>query len=192
MHTVSRHPSGTQAMCMEAGPGSESGAKAYWGKLQSWESRTALSYISRTRTTPAHQRPGAWARLPAAHASETLGATREPVSEGNRSARGQSDSRSGLIVAFESRVTNRREPASSEGEPPGRRSDPGRGRWGVSAPYASLIAHGITPPKANSSLRRTGCVNCARPGLWGSRRATAGTTRQKRRHGPTTADRMSW
>ena len=101
-------------------PGSEKAAKAHGGILESWESRTALSCISRIGTTPAHQRPGAWAALSAAHASETREATREPASEGNRSARGQSGSRSGLIVAFENRVTNRREPVSSEGDHQGK------------------------------------------------------------------------
>jgi hypothetical protein len=116
MHKVSRHRTGTQARCMGTRPGSEKAAKAHEGILESWESRTVLSCTSRTRTTPAHQRPGAWVALPAAHASETSEATREPTREGNRSARGQSGSRSGLIVAFQNRVTNRREPVSSEGD----------------------------------------------------------------------------
>ena len=34
----------------------------------------------------------------------------------------------------------------------------------------------VTPVLANPSLGGTGCVNCARPGLWGCRRATAGTS----------------
>jgi hypothetical protein len=116
MHIVRRHRKGAQAKCVGARPGAESRAEAYGGILESWESRTVLSCTSRIRTTPAHQRPGAWVVLPAAHASETSAATREPARGGNRSARGQSGSRSGLVVAFQNRVTNRREPVSSEGD----------------------------------------------------------------------------
>ena len=116
MHKVSRHRTGTQAMYMGTRPGCEKGAKAHGGILESWESRMAFSRISRIRTTPAYQRPGTWAALPAARVSKPREAMGEPVSEGNRSERGQSGSRSGLIVASENRVTNRREPVSSEGD----------------------------------------------------------------------------
>ena len=116
MYTISRHHIGAQAKCMETGPGTESRAEAYGGILESWESRMAFSRISRIRTTPAYQRPGTWAALPAARVSKPREAMGEPVSEGNRSERGQSGSRSGLIVASENRVTNRREPVSSEGD----------------------------------------------------------------------------
>jgi hypothetical protein len=103
--TVSRHPSGTQAMGTEAGPGSESGAKAYGGILESWESRTDPSN-HRKGTTPGSQRPGAWAMLSAAPVSETRKATKDSGSEGNRSERGNGGgSLSGLIVAIESRRT---------------------------------------------------------------------------------------
>jgi hypothetical protein len=67
--------------------------------------------------TPVQQRPGAWAKLTEADASETPGAVREPVREGNRSERANGcGSRSSLIVAIEIRVTKRREPESSEGD----------------------------------------------------------------------------
>jgi hypothetical protein len=109
MHIIRRSRSGAQATCMGARPGSESGAKAYGGILESWERRTAPSSksISRTWTTPAHQRPGVRAALPAAPASEPREATRESASEGNRSGRVNGcGSRSGLIVALESRRTS--------------------------------------------------------------------------------------
>jgi hypothetical protein len=176
-HTVSRHLRGAQATCTGTGPGAESGAKAYGGILGSWESRLALSYYCRTWTTPAHQRPGTWGRLPAVHVSEMEEATKEPAREGNRSGRGQGGSRSGHIVAFESRVTHRRKPVSSEG---GHRGE-GVFTWangaGASARSPFPCLRGIMPPRANSSLQGTGCINCARPGLWGCRR-------RPRRHYP--------
>jgi len=67
-----------QAMCRGTGPGAESGAEAQWGILASWESRTVPAWDSRIRTTPAQQRPGAWAELPEADASETPGASGNP------------------------------------------------------------------------------------------------------------------
>ncbi len=152
MHIIRRHLSGAQATCVGTGPGSEKAAKAHGGILESWESRTALSWISRIRTTPAHQRPGAWVALPAAHASETWEATREPASEGNRSARGQSGSRSGFIVAFENRVTNRREPVSSEGDHRGEGVSIGT-TLGSFCPIKRLNPPvGDKPPRANHSL----------------------------------------
>jgi hypothetical protein len=55
--------------------------------------------------------------LSAVLASETREATKDSGSEGNRSERGNGGgSLSGLIVAVENRVTNRREPVSSEGD----------------------------------------------------------------------------
>ena len=170
MHTVSRHICWARATCMGTRPGSESGAKAYGGILKSWERRPALSYYCRIGTTPADQRPGTWGRLPVAHVSETWEATREPVREGNRSARGQGGSRSGLIVAFESRVTNRREPTSSEGDHRGEGASTfaDGGEFLPQQPFPPN--RGNTPPRANPSLRRTGCISRARPGLWGCRR----------------------
>jgi hypothetical protein len=107
VHTISRHPRGAQATCTGTGPGAESGAKAYGGILGSWESRTALSHQCRNRTPPAHQRPGAWAVLPAVGASESREAARVPASEGNRSARASGGgSLSRCIVAVESRRTS--------------------------------------------------------------------------------------
>lgn len=106
MHIISRHRQGAQAKCVEAGPGSESGAEAYGGILESWESRTDPMYNDRTRTTPVNQRPGATATLSVAEASKTPKATKDTVSEGNRSERGDGGgSLSGLIVAIESRRT---------------------------------------------------------------------------------------
>lgn len=106
LHTVRRHRNGTRAKCREARPGSESGAKAHGGILESWESRTEPSRICRSRTTPAHQRPGAGAALSVARASETREAAKDSASEGNRSERGNGGgSLSGLIVAIESRRT---------------------------------------------------------------------------------------
>jgi hypothetical protein len=106
MHTVSRLLRGARAMCVGAGPGSESGAEAHGGILESWESRTDPWHNYRIRTTPVHQRPGARAMLSAALASETRKAAKDSASEGNRSERGNGGgSLSGLIVAFESRRT---------------------------------------------------------------------------------------
>ena len=106
LHTVRRHRSVAQAMCRGTGPGAESGAKAQWGVLGSWESRTVPAWNSRKRMTPAQQRPGAWAVLSKADASETRGSMRKPAREGNRSERVcGSGSRRGLIVATESRRT---------------------------------------------------------------------------------------
>ena len=93
-------------MCVEAGPGSESGAEAHRGIQGSWESPRVLPNENRKRTTPVDQRPGATAPLPAAVASEEEGAAAGPASEGNRS--GREDARgslSCLIVAPESRET---------------------------------------------------------------------------------------
>jgi hypothetical protein len=106
MHRVRRHRKGTQAKCMRAGPGSESGAKTHGGILGSWESRTDPLHNDRTRTTPVHQRPGARAEFSGADASETRKAAKDSASEGNRSERGNGGGRlSGLIVANESRRT---------------------------------------------------------------------------------------
>ena len=107
VHAISRHRDGAQAMCTGTGSGAESGAKAYGGILGSWESRTARSPTSRNRTTPAQQRPGTRAELPAALVSETREAARAPVSEGNRSGRARGGgSLSRRIVAIESRRTS--------------------------------------------------------------------------------------
>ena len=70
-------------MCRGTGPGAESGAEAQWGILASWESRTVPAWDSRIRTTPAQQRPGAWAARPAADAREAWGGMREPACEGS-------------------------------------------------------------------------------------------------------------
>ena len=106
MHTIRRDREGTQAKWMEARPGSESGAKAQRGILGSWESRTALLYNCRIKTTPADQRLGEEVGHSATSTSKLQEETREAVSEGNRS--GQLDGKgslSCLIVALESRVT---------------------------------------------------------------------------------------
>lgn len=171
MHKISRHQIGAQATCMWARPGSESGAKAYGGILESWESRTVPTWNNRKRMTPVQQRPGAWAELLEADANEKPEAPVEPASEGNRSARtGGCGSRSGLVLAFESRVTSRREPASSEG---GRRGEEGA----IGRDVGEILPQFNVSPRSwhiasvsESSPRRTGCVNCARPGLWGCRR----------------------
>ena len=135
LHTVRRHRSVAQATCRGTGPGAESGAKAQWGVLGSWESRTVPSGNSRKRMTPAQQRPGAWAVLSKTHASETRGSMRKPAREGNRSEwDGGCGSRSGLVVAFESRVTNRREPVSSKGDRRGRGARHRAKRGGGTAP----------------------------------------------------------
>ena len=117
MHTISHHHQGMQAKCKAARPGSESGAKTRMGILESWESRPALITHHRIRMTPVYQRPGAELDFSTNTASETLGKVWASASEGNRSKRTSEDgSLSGLIVAFESRVTHRREPVSSEGD----------------------------------------------------------------------------
>lgn len=106
VHEVSRPASGTQAMCAEAGSGSESGAKAQGGILESWERRTDPSMDNRMGMTPVYERPGAEAALLAAWASETRGERRTPRARDNRSERGNGGgSLSGLIVAIESRRT---------------------------------------------------------------------------------------
>ena len=103
MHKIRRHRKGTQAKCMGAGPGSESGARTHGGILKSWESRTEPSKIIRTGTIPAYQRPGAEVVLSGPFASENWEATKDSASEGNRSERGNgSGSLSSLIVAIES------------------------------------------------------------------------------------------
>ena len=106
LHTVRRRHRAAQAKCSGAGPGSVSVAKAYGGILGSWERPHRSLEHRRNRTTPAHQRPGARAALPAAFGSETREATRGAASEGNRSERRNgSGSLSGRIVAIESRRT---------------------------------------------------------------------------------------
>jgi hypothetical protein len=56
---------------------------------------------------------------------------RKPAGEGNRSRRVSGcGSRSGLVVAFERRVTNRREPVSSQGDRRGRGACQWAGRLG--------------------------------------------------------------
>lgn len=100
MDTISRLLRGAHATCMEAGPGSESGAEAYGGILESWESRTDPLFNDRSRTTPVHQRPGAGAMLSAVLVSETRKAAKDSASEGNRSERGNGGgSLSGLVPA---------------------------------------------------------------------------------------------
>ena len=107
VHTVSRHRTGAQAKCTEAGPGSESGAKAQGGILGSWESRPAFERNGRKRTTPAYQRPGTQTELSEVRVSEERKAARALECEGNRSAQaGRSGSLSRLIVAVESRRTS--------------------------------------------------------------------------------------
>ena len=116
MHPVSRLLRGAQATCMEAGPGSENGAEAHGGILESWESRTEPSN-NRRGMTPGSQRPGTGAVLSAALVSEYRRAAKDSVSEGNRSERGNGyGSLRGLTVALESRVTEPMEPVSSEGD----------------------------------------------------------------------------
>ena len=106
LHTIRRHRNGAQARCSEAGPGSMSVAKAYGGILGSWESPHRSLEHRRNWATPADQRPGTMAAVPAAFVSETQGTTRGTASEGNRSERHDgSGSLRGLIVAFESRRT---------------------------------------------------------------------------------------
>jgi hypothetical protein len=147
MHVVRRHLQGAQARCVETGPGSESRAEAHGGILESWERPHRSLEHCRNRTTPAYQRPGAWAAFPAVFASEIRETTRGTASEGNRSERdGGCGSLSGLIVAFESRVTNRREPVSSEGDHRGEEGAIWAGRWGDSASIkrlTTLVAHSL-------------------------------------------------
>ena len=165
-HTIRRHPLVVQAKCGMTGPGAESRAEAYGGILESWESRTVPAVNRRKRMTPAYQRPGAWAELSAADASEISGAAWELASEGNRSARDDGcGSRSGLIVAVESRVTNRRGPASSEGDHRGEGAST-NGNVGEFLPQGTFhLSRGQVPPRANPSLRRTGCITMPDPGL---------------------------
>ena len=106
VHEVRRPVSGTQAKCAEAGPGSESGAKAHGGILESWERRTDPSMDHRIGTTPDDQRPGVRAAFLAVVVSKARGKAKDSASEGNRSERGNGGgSLSGLIVATESRRT---------------------------------------------------------------------------------------
>ena len=141
MHIVSRLLRGARATCMEAGPGSESGAETYGGILESWESRTDPLHNHRIRTTPVHQRPGAKAELFTAGASETPKAAKDSASEGNRSERGNGGgSLSGLIVAFEIRVTKWREPESSEGDRRGEERAIGRD-VGETLPQSTVSPH---------------------------------------------------
>ena len=141
MHTVSRFLPGAQATCMEAGPGSESGAETYGGILESWESRTDPWHNYRIGTTPVDQRPGARATLSAACVSETRKAAKDSGSEGNRSERGNGGgSLSGLIVALEIRVTKRREPESSEGDCRGEERAIGRD-VGETLPQSNVSPH---------------------------------------------------
>ena len=123
-HAQSKTPPNWGAGHAHGGPaGIRERGKDIGGILESWESRTVPTWNNRIRMTPVQQRPGAWAELSGADASEKSGALREPAREGNRSERANGcGSRSGLVVAFESRVTSRREPASSEG---GRRGEEG-------------------------------------------------------------------
>jgi hypothetical protein len=117
LHTIRRHRRVAQAMCRGTGPGAESGAKAQWGILGSWESRPVPIINYRIWTTPVYQSPGAALEFSASPASEASEKGWASASEGNRSARtGGGGRRSGLIVAIESRVTHRREPVSSEGD----------------------------------------------------------------------------
>jgi hypothetical protein len=91
--------------------------------------------------TPVHQIPGAKAELFAAGASETRKAAKDSASEGNRSERGNGGgSLSGLILATESRVTNRREPVSSEGDCRGKERAIGRD-VGETLPQSSVSPH---------------------------------------------------
>ena len=180
MHTVSRLLQEVRATCMGAGPGSESGAEAYGGILESWESRTDPLYNNRTRTTPGHQRPGAGGGLSAVLASETREATKDSASEGNRSERGNGGgSLNGLIVVFESRVTNRREPVSSEGDHRGEEGAIRAGRWGDSASIKRLttpVAHSLRerilsheePDALIALVRVCGGLGGQPPGLPGS------------------------
>lgn len=107
MYAVRRGHGATRAMCMEAGPGSESGAEAYRGIRGSWESPRVLLTRSRRWTKPDEQRPGVPAKLTVAGASEQEREHQQsPLCEGNRS--GREDARgslSCLIVAIESRET---------------------------------------------------------------------------------------
>ena len=178
-HKVRRPRSGAQATCVEADRGLRAGQRHSGVNCEAGRAAT-LSGVSagfgrhRLINVQAQSR-----RFPQALRAKPGEAAREPVCEGNRSRRGVWGSRSGFIVAIESRVTNRRKPVSSEGNHRGEGAARGGDVGEFQPQYASPITTGVTPPRANPTLRRTGCVNCARPGLWGSRRATAGTTRQK-------------
>ncbi len=146
VHEVRRPVRGTQARCAEAGPGSESGAKAHGGILESWERRTDPSTDNRIRTTPVYQRPGVKATFLAAVASKARGKVKDSGSEGNRSERGNGGgSLSGLIVATESRRTNRREPVSSEGDRRGEKHviEQGIGEFQPQSNATTLMAHSL-------------------------------------------------
>ena len=132
------------------GPGAESTAEAHGGILESWESRTVATAQRRTRMTPAHQHPGARVELSAACASETAESAWAPASEGNRSGRADGcGSRSGLVVAIESRRTSRREPGSSEGDRRGEEGAIGRDAGEFLPQQTSHHARGAKPPLAN-------------------------------------------
>lgn len=105
--TVRRHRNGGAGHGQSDRPGAESRAEAYGGILESWESRTVPKGNSRKRMTPVQQRPGAWAELTGADASEKPGAPGESAREGNRSEQKSGcGSLSGRVVALESRVTS--------------------------------------------------------------------------------------
>ena len=121
--------------------------------LESGESRPAATAHRRTRRTTAHQPPGARAELFADRASETAESAWAPVSEGNRSGRADGrGSRSGLIVAVESRRTSRREPRSSEGDRRGEERAIGRDAGEFLPQSTSHHARGAKPPLANPLL----------------------------------------
>ena len=153
MHTISRHRQGAQATCRVTRPGAESRAEAHGGILESWERRPVATAHRRTRRTPAHQPPGARAELSAGRASETAESAWAPVSEGNQSGRADGrGSRSGLIVAVESRRTSRREPGSSEGDRRGEEGAIGRDAGEFLPQSPSHHARGAKPPLANPLL----------------------------------------
>ena len=109
--------------------------------LEGWESRTDPWHNYRIGTTPVYQRPGTGAMLSAVLVSETWKAAKDSASEGNRSERGNGGgSLSGLIVAIESRVTNRREPVSSEGDRRGEERAIGRD-VGETLPQSNVSPH---------------------------------------------------
>jgi hypothetical protein len=195
MHVVSRLLRGAQAKCVEAGPGAESRAEAHGGILGSWERPHRSLEHGRIRATPAYQRPGAWAAFPAAFASETR-ETKETASEGNRSGRvGECGSRSGLIVAIESRRTNRREPGSSEGDHRGEEGAIRAGRWGDTASIkrlTTLVAHSLRerilsheePDALIALVRICGGLGGQPPGLPGDRRKEQGERRRRNQPPP--------
>ena len=105
MHAVRRGMNATRAMCMEAGPESESRAEAQWGMQLSWESRCSARANYRNGAEPVDQRPcrqGEVRILP----ERTSAPARGTGSEGDRSERDTATSSlSGPIVAMESRET---------------------------------------------------------------------------------------